>query len=148
MTKKKPGAVMGQPTKVTPERKAAFLHALSQTCNVTKAATAVGLERKTLYDWRRDDEAFAVEWSHALRIGAEALEDIAKVRAFDGIDEPVFHQGEQVATMKKYSDTLTIFLRKGAMPEKYRERVDTRFDGGMTLTVVTGVPERDVVEVE
>lgn len=148
MTKKKPGAVMGQPTKLTPERKSAFLTALSETCNVTKAAEAVGLKRQTLYDWRRDDEAFAVEWAHALRIGAEALEDIAKVRAFDGIDEPVFHQGEQVATMKKYSDTLTIFLLKGAMPEKYRERVDTRVDGGMTLNVVTGVPGREVVGVE
>lgn len=50
--------------------------------------------------------------------------------------------------MKKYSDTLTIFLLKGAMPEKYRERVDTRVDGGMTLTVVTGVPGQKVVEVE
>ena len=145
MTKKKPGAVIGQPTKSTPERKRAFLLALSQTCNVSKAAIAVGLDRKTLYDWRRDDELFSADWLHALRIGAEALEDIAKVRAFDGIDEPVFHQGKQVATMKKYSDTLTIFLLKGAMPEKYQERVDARVDGGMTLTVVTGVPEREAM---
>ena len=148
MTKKKPGAVMGQPTKLTPERKSAFLTALSETCNVTRAAEAVGLKRQTLYDWRCNDELFAADWMRSLRIGAEALEDIAKVRAFEGIDEPVFHQGKQVATMKKYSDTLTIFLLKGAMPEKYRERVDTRVEGGMTLTVLTGVPERGVVEVE
>jgi hypothetical protein len=36
----------------------------------------------------------------------------------------VFYQGIQTATVRKYSDTLLIFLLKGRKPERYRERVE------------------------
>jgi hypothetical protein len=37
----------------------------------------------------------------------------------------VFWHGRQVATVKDYDTTLLIFAAKGAMPEKYKDRVDT-----------------------
>lgn len=44
-----------------------------------------------------------------------------------------------VDTVRKYSDTLTIFLLKGAMPEKYRERQDLNLSGKISLAdLVTG----------
>ena len=54
--------------------------------------------------------------------GAEVLEDELRRRAFEGVPEPIYHQGLEVGTVQKYSDTLGIFLIKGAMPEKYRDR--------------------------
>ena len=71
------------------------------------------------------------------RIGAEALEDEATRRAAEGVDEPVFHQGAQVGTIRKYSDTLAIFLLKGAMPEKYRDNAKLELSGRVDLGKLT-----------
>lgn len=117
----------------TPEKEIAFLAALAATCNVTRACEAVGIARTTAYEWR-EDEDFAERWEKAKRIGAEALEDECVRRAMEGTDEPVFHLGAECGTIRKYSDTLAIFLLKGAMPDKYRE------NSRMELTGAAGGP--------
>jgi hypothetical protein len=50
------------------------------------------------------------------------LEDEAKRRAHDGIDEPVFYQGEKCGVVRKYSDNLLIFMLKARRREKFSER--------------------------
>jgi len=35
----------------------------------------------------------------------------------------VYYQGKPCGVVTEYSDTLLIFLMKGAMPEKYKDRV-------------------------
>jgi transposase-like protein len=116
--------------KLTPERQAAFLAALATAGgNVSRACEAVDISRFTAYSWRDDDPHFAAEWERAKEAGVDALEDEARRRAFEGTAKPVFHQGVQCGTIQEYSDTLTIFLLKGARPEKYRERVSTELTG-------------------
>jgi len=121
-------------TIMTP-KKAKFLKALCEFGNVTLAAKTAGLHRQNLYKLRSEDPDFAQAWAEAAEIGVAALEDEARRRAFEGWDEPVWHQGQQCGVVRKYSDTLLIFLLKGGMPEKYREnqRIDhTSSDGSMT----------------
>lgn len=113
----------------TPEKEIAFLAALAATCSVTRACEATGLGRRTAYEWRAADPSFAARWEEAKRIGAEALEDEAHRRAFEGTDEPVFYKGDECGTVRKYSDTLAIFLLKGAMPDKYREKTSMELTG-------------------
>ena len=113
----------------TPKKKIAFLDALAETCNVTRACEAAGLSRAVAYVWRDADPEFAARWENARRIGAEALEDECMRRATEGVDEPVFFQGVECGTVRKYSDTLAIFLLKGAMPEKYREKASMELTG-------------------
>lgn len=120
--------------KLTPEKLTAFCAALAETCNVGKACAAVGISRQTAYDWREDDPAFAERWKRAMRAGLTVLEDEMHRRAIDGTDEPVYHQGEQCGTVRKYSDTLAIFLAKAHDPEKYRE------NSRMELTGANGGP--------
>jgi hypothetical protein len=133
--------------KLTTERLAAFCAALAETCNVGKACAAVGISRQTAYVWREERPEFAAAWDKALRVGVSALEDEAHRRAFEGTDEPVFHQGAECGSVRKYSDTLAIFLLKAHNPEKYRERHDVAHSGGISLNVVTGVPdENDVTD--
>ncbi len=36
--------------------------------------------------------------------------------------EPVFYKGKAIAAVRKFSDTLLIFMLKGAKPEKYRDK--------------------------
>lgn len=120
--------------KSTPERKAAFCAALAEAGgNVSRACQAIDIDRTTAYLWRDNDPQFAASWEKAKAIGTEALEDEATRRAYEGTDKPVFHQGVQCGTVREYSDTLTIFLLKGAKPEKYRERSDVALNGSLDL---------------
>lgn len=119
--------------KLTPERLSAFLAALSETCNVGRACRAVDISRYTAYKWRKSDQEFAEAWDEAMRVGVIALEDEAHRRAMEGTEEPVFHSGQQCGTIRKYSDTLAIFLLKAHNPTKYRDnqRLElTGADGG------------------
>lgn len=129
--------------KLTPEKLTAFCAALAETGIVAKACKAVDISRVTAYEWRDEIPEFAAAWDKALQVGISALEDEAHRRAFDGTDEGVYHQGVLMDTQKKYSDTLAIFLLKAHRPEKYRERSDVNVQGGMALTVATGVPADD-----
>lgn len=119
--------------KLTPEKLTAFCAALAETCQVSKACVAVGITRQTAYEWRREIPEFAEAWKRAVEVGTSVLEDEAIRRAQEGWDEPVFHQGAQCGTVRKYSDTLLIFALKAHNPEKYRDnhRMElTGADGG------------------
>lgn len=112
-------------------KKRAFLEAFATTGIIGAAAEAAGIHRSTHYDWLDTDPDYATEFHHAELAAAEALETEARRRAVDGVDEPVFYEGQVVGTKRRYSDTLLIFMMKGAMPHKYRERFEhSGPDGG------------------
>lgn len=156
----------------TPERASAFCAALAETCNVGKACAAIGMGRTTAYDWRESDPTFAAMWDRAMKVGVTSLEDEAHRRGFEGVPEPVVHQGqftheweaardelgdvirdEQGApkmvpmldtqgrpvpkTIRKYSDTLAIFLLKAHNPDKYRENSKVELSGSLDLRRLT-----------
>ncbi len=107
----------------TDKKRTAFLISLIETGgNVSRACEVAGLARQRVYEWRTVDEQFALAWDEAVETGTEELEQEARRRAYSGVDEPVFYQGEACGTIRKYSDTLLIFLLKGRKPDKYRER--------------------------
>lgn len=128
--------------KISPERQAAFCAALAETGFVGKACRAVDISRRTAYQWREDDPDFAQQWDKCLKIGCTALEDEAQRRAFDGVDKPVFHGGQEVGSVKAYSDALTMFLLRAHFPEKYRERAEA-IKSARSVEVITGVPHAD-----
>lgn len=107
--------------KLTPEKLSAFCAALADTGNVSRACKAIDISRYTAYQWRQDDPEFAKDWDAALNAAVYAMEDEARRRAFEGTVEPVHYMGDRVDTIRKYSDTLAIFLLKAHAPEKYRE---------------------------
>ena len=115
----------------TAKVRAAFLAGLEDGMTIAAASKAAGAGRRTMYDWREADTDFAAAWDDAYETGTDVLEDEAKRRAADGVEEPVFYQGEKVATVRKYSDTLLIFMLKGRRPEKFKDRHEhTGKDGG------------------
>ena len=125
-------------TKVTKSLKENFLRELSQTCNVTLACRAVGIARKTIYDYRNHDEEFAEAWDSAVEEAIDLLEGEARRRAYEGTVRDVFYQGERCGLVREYSDGLLQFLLKSHRPHKYRERHEiTGADGGpITIEVV------------
>lgn len=62
------------------------------------------------------------------------MEQEAFRRAVEGTEKPVFGSmgfrmgSGEIGRVREYSDTLLIFLLKGARPEKYRERTEIRSD--------------------
>lgn len=106
----------------TSRRRAAFLDALSATGNVSAAARAAGASRSRAYALKAADPAFAVEWNDALETAIDALDAEARRRALEGVEVPHFHQGRVAGTVRKYSDSLLMFLLRAHRPDRYRDR--------------------------
>lgn len=54
-----------QRTARTDRARETFLAVLRDTCNVSEAARAAGMGRRTAYDWRDADPTFSAEWDEA-----------------------------------------------------------------------------------
>lgn len=104
-----PAGANGTPEKEPWEDR--FLDLLAETGNVSKAAKGARVGRRTVYTHRAERSEFAERWKEAEALGADALEDECRKRAFGG------------------SDTLMIFLLKAHKPEKYREVVRNEWTG-------------------
>ncbi len=140
------------PKKRWPKWAKGFLAALTESGNIRLACGAAGVDRSTAYRLRSSDEMFADAWEHAQAKAADLLEKEARRRATEGVQrlkfdrgslitipligddgKPVLDQdGKPITTPyieHEYSDTLLIFLMKGANPEKYRERQSVEHSG-------------------
>lgn len=109
------------------ERRArVFLRALAAGGSATTAARASGLAWNTLYKWRRRDAAFRAAWDEAVAIRDDAriehLDGEMMRRAVEAIEDPVVHNGEQVATRKRYSDPLLMFAIRELRGRRRSER--------------------------
>lgn len=106
-----------------------FLKALRVYGNVSKAASSAKVSRNFVYTQRESDPVFAEEWAAALDQAADYMEAEAWRRAVRGTQKPVYQSGKLVGTVKEYSDTLLIFLLKGARPDKFREQRAVELSG-------------------
>jgi len=118
-------------------KKRAFLAAMVETGgNVTRATQLAEISHGTPYtrQWL-DDEEFQAALERARVLGADNLEAEAIRRAHDGVEEPVgFYKGAPSAYVRRYSDTLLIFLLKGAKPERYADRQKVEHSGNIEVT--------------
>lgn len=104
------------------KQKELFLDQLARTGNVTSAALMAGWKYPTIADMHREEDPdFAYAWIDAKRRANHALEAEARRRAVEGVKEPVFHKGEIVGSVTKYSDKMLELVLKAEMPEKYKD---------------------------
>jgi len=124
-------------------KKRAFLKALAQVGSITKAAELAKVDRSSHYRWLKEDSGGEYEnaVNDALDEASDHLEDEARRRAIEGVEEPVFYQGEVVGSVRKFSDTLLMFLLKGNRPGKYKDRVSSEITGkdGGPVQVSSGI---------
>jgi len=104
-------------------RQSAFLKAYAKCGVITRAAVMAKTQRRAHYTWMEEDPDYPELFREAHEQAVDVLETEAVRRAVDGYEKPVWHDGVQVGTERKYSDTLLIFLMKGNKPEKYRDNV-------------------------
>lgn len=108
---------------VRARRKKLFLEAYAEAGTISAAAREAGVDRSTHYRWLEADLAYGAAFALAHERAVDSLEAELIRRGRDGYDEPVFQGGKKVGEVRKYSDACLIFALKGALPEKYRERV-------------------------
>ena len=107
------------------------LDQLAHGRTLEEAAQAAGVSRRTIFNWRRDDDEFSLQVADAVEAGTDVFRAELRRRALEGWDEPVFHQGEVVGHVRRHSDTLLIFELKRRDPT-YRDnqRIEVTGPGG------------------
>lgn len=117
-----------------------FCEILQQTGNITTACAQIrkhypkmGLSSRIIEDYRVLIPTFSDQIDFALEMFNAKLEEAAVERAVEGVDEPIYYQGEHVGDKKKYSDDLLKFLMQANNPEKYG-KTDNK-SGGAPIVV-------------
>ena len=105
-----------------------FFETLRETGNIRSSARAAGIGRATAYRYRAYDD-FRAAWDEALDDAVDMLEAEAWRRAKDGVEKPVFHGGQQVGTVREYSNNLLQFLLRAHRPAKYRDNARVEVTG-------------------
>lgn len=95
-------------TKLTEDKKRAFLAILADGGSVTKAAGATGMTRQGWYLIREKDPEFAKAWDDAVEAGTDYLEDVATARAVEK------------------SDFLMALMLKARRREKYSDKAEVK----------------------
>lgn len=115
---------------LTPEQRTKFLELIHQdpslgTANALRTAGVQG-SRGQLKQLVRGDDELAQEAREARGYGDQAIRAEMARRAIVGVDEPVFHQGQVVGYVRKYSDRLLGMMAKAHLAE-YRDKVEVDF---------------------
>lgn len=184
LTEPRQAIVVTKNQKRSPEMLARFIGALAETANVSEAARRCGITPWLAYYWKarsedgfdgytidmggEDDEGnplvaeFHEAWGSALSVAVDVLENEARRRAVDGVEDVIVQKGIQAfvrdpatgelvldengkpipLTIRKYSDGLLTLLLKANRPEKYRENIkaDVTVTGGVLAIPLPGVP--------
>lgn len=150
---------------------ATFLESFRQHGNVSIAAAAAGVDRRQHYRWLKDDATYAELFADALDEAGDYLEAEARRRAVEGLvrykfnkdGTPVCHPDAYATNPenghfepsefrpyfeREFSDTLLIFLLKGARPEKYADRKKHEHKGKVSLAQLVAGTAADDAEGE
>lgn len=86
------------------------LKVIRQGYTLKRGAEVAGTTYNTLLGWRQNDPLFAAEVAEAMLEGNDRLHEEAVRRAAEGVQEPVFYQGQVSGYITRYSDRLLEFL--------------------------------------
>jgi hypothetical protein len=128
-----------------------FLVAFEAHVTVSEACAVAEVSRSNVYSERARSPEFAAAWDDVEERSTEGMEAEARRRAVEGwIERGIFDgEGEQVGEVRKFSDTLLIFLLKARRPKVYRENKSiehTGVDGGPIAAEITTVGAKEVAD--
>lgn len=117
-------------------KKRAFLRGYAKYASIERAAHQTGISKSNHYYWLGKDPQYKHDYELAKEVAADVLEDEVVRRAVEGVEEPTgWYKGEPGGHVKRYSDTLLIFMLKGMRPEKYRERYEAKVEHQPTISL-------------
>lgn len=107
----------------------AFLEQYRTWGIIGTACTLAGVNRDTIDNWRKADPSFGERMAAAKLEAADTAEQELRRRAIIGWDEPVYQAGNNVGTIRKFSDRLLELHIKALKPTEYRENVRLEASG-------------------
>jgi hypothetical protein len=120
-------------------RQRLYLEALAEIPRLGRAAKKAGVSGIQAMAWRRKDQVFAQAFEVAYRMGLERAEGELWRRGIEGVEKPVYQQGKLVGTVREFDTTAAMFMLRGAMPEKYREKGGPEGSGSVSVGTVNNV---------
>ena len=131
------------PTRATKAVKAAYLEAIAELGTREAAAQAVGLPASVFRELVDEDASFQTLEQQALAVFRGKIEAEIYRRAIEGWDQPVFHQGECIGHIRKFSDPMLELLAKRHIPE-YQGKADVDIGiGGGVLVIPQRISDGD-----
>jgi hypothetical protein len=113
-------------------KRSKFLHILSKTGSVKKAAAQVSLSPRALTKARGMYPDFDTNWNMALDIFYQfEAEESIRHRAIDGVLEAIYYQGAICGYKRVYDSGLTQFWYKANMRDKYGEQSEVKITGNI-----------------
>ena len=144
---------MGLPVQFDADLKSRFLALYGICGQLQRSAKEVGISPATVRNHLKVDPDFKAAFKEAYGDFQEAIEREAYRRALMGWEEPVFQQGLQVGTIRKFDSRLLELMLKRHNPE-YKESftVDHNVTGGiMVVPQLESKPEwekRNAIDAE
>lgn len=125
-------------------KKRAYLVAFANCGNMLRACKLAKIDRSSQWHWSTEDPEFAEAQAVAKKMACDLIEAEIERRAIEGTLKPIYRGGRKVGIVREYSDTLLIFMAKGAMPQKYRDNASLQVSGvdGGPLEIVATLNKR------
>ena len=101
---------VGRPSDWTQDKADRFVEVLSDSCNVSLAARAIGRSIGNVYKQRAKDASFRRAWDQALAIGYSRLEMMMLERALHGVEKTVTLRNGESRIMREYNDRVALAL--------------------------------------
>lgn len=147
MTKiKPPPAGINRPSKAYKAKRAAFrfegaarekfLELYADTGQLHLACEGAGVSPGAAKQYIKEHPEFAELCDELLEAFRDRLEDEARRRAVEGVEEPVYQQGALVGSKQRYSDALLIALLKRHRKREYSDQasLDLNVKGGVLVS--------------
>lgn len=135
-------------TRTEIEQKSDFLCAYMDTYHIGRSAQIARIGINKVGKWRQLDAEFKEAFEEIVLAQCAELEAEAYRRAVTGTDEPVIQRGQEVGKIRRYSDSLLIFLMKGMMPDKYRDKLIADPKRGSGTVLVLPENGREITDIE
>ena len=94
-----------------------FLDSFRTIGNITRAAIAAGVSRRTVHGWLKKSPDFRDRFEEAEEDSRDAIREEAHRRAIEGWEEPVYQRGVLVGHVRKYSDAILLKMMAARLPE-------------------------------
>ena len=122
----------------TDARKKKFVERLAETGRKCQTAREIGVSYGNVCRHYKKDKEFATAVEEAMDLYRDSIAEEIDRRGRIGWDEPIWYQGVQVGTVRKYDGTLLLAHARRHIPE-YRDKLQV--DQNVAGTVSLGLDE-------
>ena len=135
--------------KLKDPKKRAFIDAYQEIGTIAGAAENCGVERRNHYNWLANDSSYRYVFKTSLQMVRDRAEDTLIDLMINGIEEPIYHQGQLVGHKKKVFPAVALSWLKARFPEDYggeKAEVNVGIQNNVTVPDASEIVGKLIVE--